>query len=238
MRLGNNEGNFSDEAPRHDVAIDRFCVMTSRLSSAHVQALLRLLGEIKLPTRLGYDSDLQQRLIDLGFLAGEADGDVGPQTTAAIRRFQEARSLPVTGEFDSATVESLSSGSEVSLSDLVEEAKFSYTEASALLRLVSERTGLRLRLLREPEWEYLANRTPARVADLYEDWELTSSIYAPYPYVATDGRERADRLDAFRSIRGGALERFGGEGDQYASLRGFAAPGTRYQFRLAASPVK
>ena len=41
--------------------------------------------------------DLQQRLSDAGFDTGTPDGVFGRRTEAAIRAFQQARGLPVTG---------------------------------------------------------------------------------------------------------------------------------------------
>ncbi len=52
-------------------------------------------------------SGIQQRLRALGFYFGEVDEDVGPQTQAALRRFQTKQSLSVTGEADDATVNAL-----------------------------------------------------------------------------------------------------------------------------------
>ncbi|MGN0801639.1 MAG: peptidoglycan-binding protein [Candidatus Faecivicinus sp.] len=45
----------------------------------------------------------QQRLIDLGYLSGTADGIFGPQSEAATRAFQQLSGLPVTGTADDAT---------------------------------------------------------------------------------------------------------------------------------------
>lgn len=46
---------------------------------------------------------LQQRLIELGYLAGRADGSYGSQTAAAVRAFQQAAGLEPTGEADEET---------------------------------------------------------------------------------------------------------------------------------------
>ena len=53
--------------------------------------------------------DIQQRLIDLGYLTGKADGLIGPRTQASLELYQKLRGLPVTGEPDAATTDALSS---------------------------------------------------------------------------------------------------------------------------------
>ncbi len=52
-------------------------------------------------------SGIQQRLRALGFYFGAVDEDVGPQTQAALRRFQEKQGLEITGEADESTVNAL-----------------------------------------------------------------------------------------------------------------------------------
>jgi hypothetical protein len=52
-------------------------------------------------------SGLQGRLRNLGYLTGPITGEVGPETTAAIERFQRRNGLTVTGEPDAATRERL-----------------------------------------------------------------------------------------------------------------------------------
>lgn len=47
-------------------------------------------------------ADLQQKLIDLGYLKSKADGRFGEQTLAALQAFQQANNLPVTGVYDQA----------------------------------------------------------------------------------------------------------------------------------------
>lgn len=49
----------------------------------------------------------QVRLRELGFDAGTADGATGARTVQAVRQFQAAKNLPVTGTFDAATVREL-----------------------------------------------------------------------------------------------------------------------------------
>ena len=48
--------------------------------------------------------EIQQRLIDLGFLEGSADSIIGPKTIEAITRFQEMVGLEPTGKFDDTTL--------------------------------------------------------------------------------------------------------------------------------------
>ncbi len=51
--------------------------------------------------------DAQQRLAELGYDPGPADGVAGAQTAAALRAFQSARGLLPTGRMDSPTREAL-----------------------------------------------------------------------------------------------------------------------------------
>lgn len=50
---------------------------------------------------------LQERLKGLGYLEGEADGNFGSKTEQAIRRFQQAKSIKVTGKADAETVKQI-----------------------------------------------------------------------------------------------------------------------------------
>jgi peptidoglycan hydrolase-like protein with peptidoglycan-binding domain len=50
---------------------------------------------------------VQSRLAKLGYYAGEVDGEWGSQTAAAVRRFQVAKELRVTGELNAATLNAL-----------------------------------------------------------------------------------------------------------------------------------
>ncbi len=59
--------------------------------------------------------DIQQRLIDLGYLEGYADGIIGPKSTDAMRLFQRLNGLSVTGKTDAATLEALFSGEAIAV---------------------------------------------------------------------------------------------------------------------------
>lgn len=50
---------------------------------------------------------LQKRLNDLGYHAGQVDGVWGPQSQAALRNFQQAKQLTVTGRLDESTKKAL-----------------------------------------------------------------------------------------------------------------------------------
>lgn len=61
---------------------------------------------ISAPDTLAQDAGVrnaQQRLLNLGFVAGAADGFMGPRTRRALREFQRREGLPETGELDDAT---------------------------------------------------------------------------------------------------------------------------------------
>jgi hypothetical protein len=58
------------------------------------------LGSVDPPDTVG---GVQQRLRNLGFDCGPIDGILGKKTVAALRHFQEAHHLPVTGEADAET---------------------------------------------------------------------------------------------------------------------------------------
>lgn len=52
-------------------------------------------------------ADMQQKLNDQGFSAGEVDGLWGPNTSAALRRYQARKSLQQTGQLDGSTLAAL-----------------------------------------------------------------------------------------------------------------------------------
>lgn len=61
-------------------------------------------GEVNANVRQEVLLAVQQRLNQRGLLKAKADGTYGPQTEAALKDFQKAEKLPVTGVADSATV--------------------------------------------------------------------------------------------------------------------------------------
>ncbi len=61
----------------------------------------------------GRIKDLQTRLDQQGFSAGDVDGLWGPNTAAALRRFQAAKGLQASGRFDQATLAALGAGDAV-----------------------------------------------------------------------------------------------------------------------------
>lgn len=76
----------------------------------HLKAICLMvswLGLIALPGPVFGQSELvravQEELIDAGFDPGTPDGLMGPRTRQALRQFQAARNLPVTGNLDRAT---------------------------------------------------------------------------------------------------------------------------------------
>ena len=58
---------------------------------------------------------IQQRLIDLGYLAGSADGLWGPRSSAALQLFQRLNGLSPTGTIDEATMEALNGSTAAAL---------------------------------------------------------------------------------------------------------------------------
>jgi len=51
--------------------------------------------------------DIQERLKDMGYDPGPIDGAMGPRTHAALKQFQQAQNLPVTGRPDPQTLSAL-----------------------------------------------------------------------------------------------------------------------------------
>jgi TonB family protein len=74
---------------------------------------------------------VQERLHHAGYNPGAADGVPGPQTVAALRQYQTAQGLPVTGLLDEATRKALGLLSEVAAHPSDERPRFVYQPAPA-----------------------------------------------------------------------------------------------------------
>lgn len=61
--------------------------------------------------------DVQQRLIDLGYLQGTADGVIGPRSIAALEQFQRMNGLEANGKANKATLEALYGDDVIALPD-------------------------------------------------------------------------------------------------------------------------
>ena len=88
---------------------------TPRGASAGLAPLLRDMAgsgvgtvhnHIKAPSRAQIMA-AQERLDALGFSPGAIDGVLGPRTSAALRQYQAASGVPVTGRFDAATIRAM-----------------------------------------------------------------------------------------------------------------------------------
>ena len=52
-------------------------------------------------------SQVQRRLLELGFDAGPVNGDLGAKTQAALAQFQLSRAIPASGQLDNQTLAEL-----------------------------------------------------------------------------------------------------------------------------------
>ena len=80
------------------------------------QIFVLLLAMFLLPVALRADDAVlaaQQKLARLGFYSGAADGQPGSRTSAAIRRYQIAENLKVTGELNRQTLDRLGIAAQV-----------------------------------------------------------------------------------------------------------------------------
>ena len=98
------------EGTQHETETDSNGEFRVPISPDATQGTLRVpsTGE-DYPLRLGHLdpsdslSGIQARLTNLGFACGRADGESGPLTRGALRRFQASQGLSVTGEPDEET---------------------------------------------------------------------------------------------------------------------------------------
>lgn len=95
-----------------DVSVDErgFKAKFEQLEKKVSQVQQRSDSTVKEVTQLRQSFDTrvaQDRLRDLGFYKGLADGSLGPATTLSIQKYQAAKGLPQTGVLDEPTRRSL-----------------------------------------------------------------------------------------------------------------------------------
>ena len=85
--------------PMTEAAIRSFQESNNLSATGHLdQETLSLLNQLVADT--SSTAEIQQRLIELDYLQGTADGKWGPRSTAAMKSFQELNNLSVTGTID------------------------------------------------------------------------------------------------------------------------------------------
>ena len=99
---------------------------------------------------------LQEQLKAQGFLEGEADGNFGSKTEQAIRKFQQAKSLRVTGKADEETVKLILGTEQTETQPQTETAQTETTQAETAQKLLCGRLAYTL-----PEGWYLVNKSTA-----------------------------------------------------------------------------
>lgn len=99
--------NVCERSPDTAVETVAFDVLRA-LAAARVTASSPIVetksGDAVAPVRQATLLLMQQRLVALGLLKGQPDGAYGAQTEAALKAFQQAQSLPVTGVADAPTI--------------------------------------------------------------------------------------------------------------------------------------
>jgi hypothetical protein len=80
---------------------------------------------------------VQERLRSAGYNPGAADGVPGPQTVAALRQYQTAQGVPVTGFLDEATRQALGLVPDTAARQSGERPRFVYRPQPTLRRYAS-----------------------------------------------------------------------------------------------------
>ena len=98
---------------KEGMAMKRFIVMlgisllvAGGLLSLHAEASSATRGRVQEVDR-ELIRDVQRQLKGLGYNPGSVDGNIGPQTAAALRAYQQAYRLPETGRLDETTLRSI-----------------------------------------------------------------------------------------------------------------------------------
>lgn len=83
--------------------------------------------------------DAQEALHSKGYLSGTADGKYGPQTKAALERYQKEQGLTVTGRLDTATMNRLSGAT---TSEAAGSVKGAAKEATSVAKPSTDSAGV------------------------------------------------------------------------------------------------
>ena len=100
--------------PMTAAALQSFQNANNLPATGHLDSQTQALLE-QLLANTSSTAEIQQRLIDLGYLQGTADGKWGPRSTAAMKSFQELNNLPVSGAADDASTAVLFSDDVIAL---------------------------------------------------------------------------------------------------------------------------
>lgn len=110
----------------------------------------------------------QEALIAAGYRLGEPDGKAGPLTTAAVKKFQGDRHLPVTGKLDPITLAALGVGKSTGGATATEQANMILADAvNALVHSVDPET-------QEPAILAATNSGLYRTTDPAKGWQKLS----------------------------------------------------------------
>ena len=139
-----------DEGPTEPGATDEDMYGANDTASASAYPTLRL-GDSDGEDGVAYVVFLQNRLIELGYLADDADGTYGANTETAVREFQKSNGLQATGIADPQTQQKL------------------YSDASTLVRASADTTLYGSETMRVQNalslWGFMFSRVDGKMGD-------------------------------------------------------------------------